>query len=204
MAYRDTLQARRDLHALAAAQGGYFTAKQARAAGYGYAHLAYHAGAGTFERTGPGLYRLADVPPSEHDDLVRLALWSRDRADVPQAVASHDTALALHGIGELLPASTHLTVPSGFRKASPKGVVLHHAHLSTADVVDREGFSVTTPLRTLVDVASADRVPAEQVAKAAADAVSRGLVRRPRLVAAAIAAGPGVAARLGTVTAPVG
>ena len=121
MVYRDTLQARRDLHALAAGQGGYFTAKQARAAGYGYAHLAYHAGAGTFERAGPGLYRLADVPPSEHDDLVRLALWSRDRADVPQAVASHDTALALHGLGELLPVRTQLTVPPRFRKEAPRG-----------------------------------------------------------------------------------
>ena len=48
--YLDTLQARRDLHALATTQGGYFTAKQARAAGYGYPHLAYHVGKGTFER----------------------------------------------------------------------------------------------------------------------------------------------------------
>ncbi len=204
MAYRDTLQARRDLHALAAGQGGYFTAKQARAAGYGYAHLAYHTGAGTFERAGPGLYRLADVPPSEHDDLVRLALWSRDRADAPQAVASHDTALTLHGLGELLPVRTHLTVPPGFRKEAPGAVVLHRARLGPADVVEREGFSVTTPLRTLLDVASAGTVPVEQVAKAAADAVARGLVRRRQLDIAAIAAGPGAAARLGTAAAPVG
>ena len=131
------------------------------------------------------------MPPSEHDDLVRLALWSRDRADVPQAVASHDTALALHGLGELLPVRTHLTVPPAFRKEPPSGVMLHRARLGPADVMEREGFTVTTPLPTLVDVA-------------AADAVSRGLVRRPRLVAAAIAADPGVAARLGTVAAPVG
>ncbi len=203
MAYRDTLQAGRDLHALVAGQGGYFTAKQARAAGYGYAHLAYHAGAGTFERAGPGLYRLADVPPSEHDDLIRLALWSRDRADVPQAVASHETALALHRLGELLPVRTHLTVPPGSRNGSPKGVVLHRARLGPADVMERERFSVTPPPRTLVDVASAGTEPAEQVAEAAADAVQRGLVRRPRLDAAAIAAGPGVAARLGTAAAPV-
>ena len=132
-----------------------------------------------------------------------MALWSRDRADVPQAVASHDTALALHGLGELLPVRTHLTVPPGFRKGSPSGVVLHRARLGPADVMEREGFTVTTPLRTLVDVASAGTVPVEQVAKAAADAIARGLVRRPRLDAAAAAAGPGVTARLGTVGAPV-
>jgi predicted transcriptional regulator of viral defense system len=199
VAYRDTLQARRDLHALAAGQGGYFTAKQARAAGYGYAHLAYHAGAGTFERAGPGLYRLADVPPSEHDDLVRLALWSRDRTGVPQAVASHDTALVLHGLGELLPSRTHLTVPPGFRKAVPAGVVLHRSPVGPGDVEEREGFSVTTPLRTLLDVAAAGTVPAEQVAKAVADAVARGLVRTPRLAAAAAATG--TAARMGLVAA---
>ena len=44
----------------------------------------------------------------------------------------------------------------------------------------------------------------EQLAKAAAEAIARGLVRRRQLDAAAAAAGPGVAARLGTAAAPVG
>ena len=39
MKYRDAQQARWELHALAATQGGYFTAKQAGEAGYGNRHL---------------------------------------------------------------------------------------------------------------------------------------------------------------------
>ena len=42
MAYRDHHKSLRALHAIAVAQGGYFTAKQAAEAGYGYTHLTYH------------------------------------------------------------------------------------------------------------------------------------------------------------------
>jgi hypothetical protein len=42
MVYRDSHDANRSLHAVAATQGGYFTAKQAAASGYDYPHLSYH------------------------------------------------------------------------------------------------------------------------------------------------------------------
>ena len=61
------------LAALAHEQGGYFTTKQAIQAGYGYKHLDYHETAGNFERVAHGLYRLPTVPPTEHDDLIRLS-----------------------------------------------------------------------------------------------------------------------------------
>src|SRR3954453_23440256 len=96
---------------LAHEQGGYFTTKQAIQAGYGYRHLDYHESAGSFERVAHGLYRLPTVPTSEYDDLIRLTLWSRNQKDVPQAVVSHETALVLHELAELLPDRTHLTVP---------------------------------------------------------------------------------------------
>jgi predicted transcriptional regulator of viral defense system len=187
MAYRDTLEARRALQALAVVQGGYFTAKQALEAGYSYSHLAYHLKSSNFERAGQGLYRLPGVPLSEHDDLVQLALWSRDRRDIPQAVASHETALALHSLSEIIPPSIHLTVP--------RGVVLHKARLAPPDVEEREGFRVTTPLCTLLDVAAATTVSREQLAKAVADALERGLVRQSQLKAA-IRTRPEVASRL--------
>jgi predicted transcriptional regulator of viral defense system len=173
----------RVLFAVAATQGGYFTAKQAREAGYDYPHLDYHVAAGNFTRVGHGLYRLAALPASEHDDLIRLSLWSRNRADEPQAVASHETALALHELADVLPARLHLTVPPGFRKRAPAGCVLHRARLAPGDVEEREGFRVTTPLRTLLDVADGT-VSQEQLEKAVADALGRGLVRRDKLLAA--------------------
>jgi predicted transcriptional regulator of viral defense system len=171
------------LFTVALPQGGYFTAKQAKAAGYDYPHLDYHVTAGNFVRVDHGLYRLANLPTAEHDDLIRLSLWSRNRADVPQAVASHETALALYDVGEVLPSKIHLTVPPGFRKKPPKGSVLHWAILSPTDIEAREGFQVTTPLRTLLDVAEGE-LTQEQLDKATADALDRGLVRRDKLLAA--------------------
>lgn len=118
---------------------------------------------------------------------MRLTLWSRNRKDEPQAVASHETALALHELSEILPSKIHLTVPPTFRKAAPPGVVLHKSPLSREDVEERDGFRATSPLRTLVDSADG-AVSREPLAKAAAEALSRGLVRKkalesdPRLV----------------------
>jgi len=176
--------AARSLFSKALEQGGYFTAKQARKAGYNYPHLDYHVSAGNFERVEHGLYRLTSLPPGEHDDLVRLALWSRNRQDEPQAVVSHESALVLHDLSELLPAAIHLTVPPTFRKEPPAGCVLHKALLAPKDIEERAGFRVTVPLRTLLDVA-ASGVPEEQMQKAVADALARGLVRRNKLLEAA-------------------
>ena len=184
MTYRNTQTARRALHELAATQGGYFTAKQAASIGYGKRHLDYHAKAENVERAGHGLYRIPTIPPAEHDDLVRLSLWSRNRDDKPQAVMSHETALTIHGLGELLPRQIHAVVPRSFRKRPPLGCVLHKGALGAGDAEDREGFRVTTPLRTLLDVGAGDSVPQEQLNRIVRQALDKGLVRRPKLVAA--------------------
>src|SRR5690606_38785587 len=109
------------------------------------------------------------------------SLWSRGRDDRPQAVASHQTALAIYDLSDLLPTKNHLTVPLSFRKAAPKGVVLHRAELTTGDIQEYEGFWVTTPLRTLVDAASDASVGAEHVERAIAQALARGMVRKASL-----------------------
>lgn len=181
---RSAREAARTLAALAHEQGGYFTAKQARQVGYGYRHLDYHETAGNFERVGHGLYRLPEIPRTDHDDLIRLSLWSRNQRDDPQAVVSHASALVLHELSDLLPSAIHLTVPPGYRKPSPAGCVLHKATLVSGDIEERAGFRVTTPLRTLLD-AAADGVSQEELDKAVADALARGLVRRKVLAQAA-------------------
>ena len=179
MGYRDVQQARRALYAVATTQGGYFTANQASEAGYGNRHLDYHAKAGNFERVSRGLYRLPLIPLDEQDELIRLSLWSRDRHDHPQAVASHDTALVFHQLSDMLPVRLHLTVPLSFRKLSPSAtVVLHKAMLAADDVQEAAGFRITSPKRTLLDVASEPSFSREQLDRALADAVERGLVQR--------------------------
>ncbi|TEU16412.1 MAG: hypothetical protein E3J21_10755 [Anaerolineales bacterium] len=75
-----------------------------------------------------------------------------------------------------MPARVHLTVPPGFRKKVPPGCVLHKATLVPEDVESRTGYRVTTPLRTLLDVADSP-LSQEHLNKAARDALERGLVR---------------------------
>jgi len=176
-----TRQTARTLLSQALEQGGYFTAKQAKKAGYDYQHLDYHVSTGSFERVDHGLYRLTSLPPGDNDDFIRLSLWSRNQKDEPQAVVSHESALVLHDLTELLPAQVHLTVPPKFRKVPRAGCVLHKATLAPADPEPRAGFQVTTPLRTLLDVAVGG-ISQEQLEKAVAEALRRGLVRRSKLL----------------------
>lgn len=190
---RSTLEARRKLAEIAHAQGGYFTSKQAKEAGYGYSHLDYHVGAGNFERAGHGLYRIASIPLSDHDDLLRATHWSRDRKGRPQAVISHDTALLHYDLSDLLPHAIHVTVPPGFRKQPPPGYAIHRALLAPGDFEESAGFRVTKPMRTLVDAAGS--VSIEEFEKALSDAIDRGLVAKSEVVAAATR--PDAPARLG-------
>lgn len=185
------LQVRRDpqenaeaLYQIADVQGGYFTAAQARQAGYAYSQQHFHVERGNWQRVDRGLFRLRDYPPGEREDLIRWSLWSRNQKGVPQAVVSHDTALTVHELSDVMPARVHLTVPPGFRKRIPPGCVLHKGRLAPGDVETRPGFQVTTPLRTLLDVADSP-LSREHLNAAVREALERGLVRRRRLEDAA-------------------
>jgi predicted transcriptional regulator of viral defense system len=159
----DRQDLRRRLAALAATQSGHFSAAQALALGYSYQAQKFHADRGNWLRVERGLFRLPEWPVGAHDDLVRWSLWARGRA-----VVSHDTALAVHGLGEANPATVHLTVPPNFRSTA-RGVVLHRGVVEARDTWEHEGFRVTNPLRTLLDVA-ASNLDVDQVASALTDA----------------------------------
>ena len=178
MGYRDQKSALRGLTEVAASQGGYFTARQAEDAGYDAPHLTYHLSAGNFERAGRGLYRIPTLPLSEHDDLIRLWLWSRGRDDQPRAVVSHQTALALHDLAEFIPTTIHMTVPPGFRKRPPEGCVLHKGRLAQGETQSFDSLPVTTPFRTLRDLAATGTLPTEQFENAVGAAIQRGLIRQ--------------------------
>ena len=119
-----------------------------RALGYSYQAQAHHVGAGTWLRMNCGVFRLAGWIPDIHDDLARWTLWSRSRG-----VVSHETALAVHGIGEFESPRVHLTVPAGFTMRDD-AVVVHRAELPPTDVIERIGFQVTNPVRSIVDIAA--------------------------------------------------
>lgn len=181
MPYRDAQAAWIALLAAAQPQGGYVTAPQAAAAGFAASHLSYHVHAGNLARVGHGLYRLPEVPPSPHDRVIRLVLATRGRDDRPRGIVGHATALSLHELSDVLPAKVHLIVPPGWRQQAPAGCVFHTGRLGKADTEDWGGFRVTTPLRTLIDIAREGRLSHEQIEAAVRDALRRGLVRRPAL-----------------------
>jgi predicted transcriptional regulator of viral defense system len=171
------------LATIALDQGGYFTAKQALAAGYTYPEQHQQVRYGKWLREQRGIYRLRDYPMPERPDLILYTLMSTNRSGEPQAVASHETALALHEISDANPARIHFTVPPSFRKKMPEGVVLHKESLSERDWEQHEGYRVTTPLRTILDAAAS---PATwgYLPDAVYDALQRGLVRSSQLLTA--------------------
>jgi predicted transcriptional regulator of viral defense system len=173
---RDPQENARALYEVAAAQGGYFTAAQARQAGYAYSQQHFHVSRGNWLRVERGLYRLRDYPAGEREDLIRWSLWGHNRPGEPQAVVSHETALTVHGLSDVMPARVHLTVPPGFRKAAPPGCALHRATLAAEEIEPRDGYRVTTTIRTLVDVAEG-ALSQEHLDAAVREALERGLVR---------------------------
>ena len=185
---RDPQENERRLYQIAAEQGGYFSAAQAREAGYAYSQQHFHVSRGNWLKIDRGLFRLRNFPSVEREDLIRWSLWSRNQKSVPRAVVSHDTALTVHSLSDVMPAQVHLTVPPRFRKQVPPGCVLHKAILAPEDIEPRAGYQVTTPLRTLVDVA-ASALSQEHLDRAVYDALEQGLVRRSALAAVSCSAG---------------
>jgi predicted transcriptional regulator of viral defense system len=177
------LDRRHQLFELADSQAGYFTAAQARSLGFVSQYQAHHRRSGTWQQVGRGIYRLRDYPQTDHEQLVQLTLWSHNRQQQPQAVVSHQTALAFFQLSDVMPARISLTAPLDFRKIAPAGVVLYRANLERIDYQDYGGFRVTTPLRTLLDVAQA-HLSIEHLEVAVQQALERGLVRRGGLRAA--------------------
>jgi len=180
---RDPQENARALYEIAAPQGGHFSAAQAREAGYSYRQQHFHRTRGHWLPIDRGIFRLRDFPPGEREDLIRWSLWSRNRQGVPQAVVSHETALTVHELSDVMPARVHLTVPKTFRKRAPAGCVLHFASLAEAEIELRVGYLVTTPLRTLLDIAES-AVSQEHLDAAVTQALELGLVRRGALSSA--------------------
>jgi predicted transcriptional regulator of viral defense system len=171
---------------IATEQAGYFTTAQARGCGFSSPLLSHHAKSGRFVRVARGLYRFRDYPSSPREEL--LAAWLRL---APEAVVSHESALELLGLSEIIPNLIHLSVPRARRKlARRSGVALHTTTrpLDGADMVVRSGMRLTGPARTIADVAEAGLAP-DQVVRATAQAIDRGLTTPSRLREAVLGRG---------------
>jgi len=162
----------------ASAQDGYFTTTQAAEAGYSSQLLQKHIRAGRVARVRRGIYRLVHFPAGDHEELVTAWLWSERTG-----VISHQTALALHGLSDALPASVHLTLPRAWRRRRlrvPAGVVLHHADVPPKDRAWFGAVPTTHPRRALNDCARESLSP-DLLRQAARQAIRRGLVTEAEL-----------------------
>lgn len=68
--------------------------------------LVHYVRTGKLIRLRRGIYRLLHFPAGDHEDLVAAWLWSE-----MAGVVSHETALDLHGLSDVLPSRLHLTLP---------------------------------------------------------------------------------------------
>ena len=167
----------------ASLQQGYFTAKQALRVGFSYRMHSHYKQSGQWLEIDRGVFRLAQFPNSPDEDYVRRSLWSRDRKGEPQAVFSHDSALAIHGLSDVMPSKIHFTVPSGFRKKTPKGCIVHKGKISSDEKEQREGFFVTKPLRTIVDSAESN-LSIDYLQQAIKEACDKGMIQIIDIVSA--------------------
>ena len=167
----------------ASRQQGFFTAKQAIAAGYGNNVHPFHVKAGNWIREMRGIYRLSNYPQSERPDLVLWSLWSCGHRDEPQGVFSHQTALSIYELSDLNPSKIHMTVPPNFRrfKAIPKALILHKGLVQESDVESMQGFRVTRPLRSMLDLIAAKTVSDDFIEQAAREAYEKGYVNRSKV-----------------------
>ena len=140
-------EASRRLFEIAEQQQGFFTTKQAKAAGFAENTHPYHVQVGNWIREHRGIYRLALFPTADRPDLVLWALWSRNRNEEVEGVYSHHTALSLYDLSDLNPAKLHMTVPTDFRRNSdiPGILVLHYADLPDERRTDGAGLQVYAP-----------------------------------------------------------
>ena len=175
MQKKSSLESKQKLFEYARYREGLFTTKLAEKAGFHRSHHSYHVRAGNWIREMRGIYSLARFPQDDSvAQLVLWHLWSRNRNDEPQGVYSHDTALRIYDLGDLMPAKLHMTVPTKFRrfKDIPDILVLYKANISQSDIRRKDGYAVTTPARTILDMVNSgfyENYVIEQVCREAFD-----------------------------------
>lgn len=111
--------------------------------------IRYRVRTGRWRLALPGVYVIAGVPTS-----FEQRLWVAWLAVGPGAVVSHEAAAQLHGVPDVIRNQVTLTTAHGWHQRLP-GVVVHQLDDVLADHrMAIRGLPVTTPARTIVDLAA--------------------------------------------------
>jgi very-short-patch-repair endonuclease len=123
---------------------------------------------GVWDRLYPGVYRLAGAPITWRQSLLAAVLALGEGA-----VVSYRAAAALWLFPGFAPRGLELSVPRGRWRI--RGFKVHRPlSVPADDVTTLYGIPVTTPMRTLIDIAGCS--PADVVEEALDDALRRKLV----------------------------
>lgn len=174
---------------LAEAQQGLVTTRQAERRGVPRRDLTRLARAGALERIAHGVYRISGAPRPR---LVELrAAWMQlapgtdvDRRTAEEGVVSHASATLVHRVGLLDPFRHEFSVPLPRRVRSRRpDVVIHRVPLAAQDLVWVDEILVTTPVRTVADLA-ASAVDGDHLREIVTDVIDRAMATRDELALA--------------------
>lgn len=170
-----------ELRELSVEQAGYFSLSQARDCGISKQLLQYMISIGEVVKELRGLYRWAHYPTSEEDELILFWLWSNC-----EGIYTHETALFLYQLSDLLPVHIHMTLPLSWRRKRlklPGPLKLHYASIQEEDKAWFGSVQITKPLKTIADCAREHLSP-EWLSQAITEALERGLftMRQLRLL----------------------
>ncbi len=131
--------------------GGYVCSGDARELGLDARILARLADSGVLTRLARGLYALPGV---DTHHLGRQSVRLAHVAVHTGGAISHTSAARVYGFTQSSLTTDHLTVPSSVYRGVPTGIVLHRtAVFRPVDVRRHSGLLLTSPARTLVDLA---------------------------------------------------
>jgi predicted transcriptional regulator of viral defense system len=144
----------RRLAGLAARQHGVVARAQLVALGLSDEAIRKRAVAGRLHRLHRGVYAVGHPAVTQHGGWMAAVL-----ACGPGAVLSHGSAAQLWGL-PWRQKRIDVTVPGSGGRQRRRVVIVHRARLEPNEVTNRDGIPVTSPGRTLVDLADYGRVRA--------------------------------------------
>lgn len=164
----DTAALDHEIARLASGQRGVVHRDQLVAIGLGTAAISNRVASGRLHRMRPSVYAVGHVALPEGGREMAVQLWR-----APDGVLSHDTAAWIWGFSNASEI-VHVSGPMGGTISQP-GTVVHRARrLDASDIRGCKGFRVTSPARTILDLAAS--TSARDLERAVAEAQVSGLV----------------------------
>jgi hypothetical protein len=157
---------------MAGVQRGYVARRQLFALGENRHAIDYRVKIGRLLPDFAGVYAVGHRPKDPLDRAYGAVLACGD-----EAVLSHASAASLWGIYRRWEKPFHVTAPSGHAR---QGIVAHRATLHPRDRTRQLGLPVTSPARTLLDLAP--DLTAKALTRAVNDLLRQGYLNRSDLV----------------------